>query len=132
MVTFTPVVPTLHQGIPIVDETLPTELVYTPAIADGDTVPISSTMLTMVFLQNAAAVDSHDITFPANVYTATAGGAGLGLSDVIVTVPALTTMLAGVFLPYRFANPGGYCAITYGDGEADMSVAVVQVPYTSK
>ena len=129
--TFTAFVPTLHTGLetPPVE---PMELAFAAAGGDGDMVPISSTMLTLVFLKNSSGATAYDVTFPANVYTETAGGAGEDLGDVVVSATKSATTLAGVFLPYRFANPSGYCAITYGGGEASISVAVAHVPYTSK
>ena len=129
--TFTALVPTLHTGLETVPLD-PTELAFTAAGDTGDMVPISSTKLTMVFLKNSSGATAYDVTFPANVYTETAGGAGEDLGDIVVSATKSATTLAGVFLPYRFANPSGYCTITYGGGAASISVAVVQVPYTSK
>jgi hypothetical protein len=128
--TFTALEPTLHTGL----ETVPVEpaqLAFAAAGADGDMVPISSTMLTLVFLKNDSG-SNYDVTFPANVYTETAGGAGEGLGDATVLATGNAITMAGVFLPYRFANPSGYCAIDYGGGVASISVAVAHVPYTSK
>ena len=128
-VTFTALVPTLHTGLETVPVD-PTELEFVAAGATGDMVPISSTRLTMVFIKNSATTNT--VTFPANVYTETAGGAGEDLGDITVTCAGSGAItLAGVFLPYRFADAAGYCSLTYGTASG-LSIAVVQVPYTSK
>ena len=120
MTTFTvltPIIPTLSTSAAPV-------LTFTSAAAN-QVVPLSSTLMTMVFIKNTSTTQTVTFTHHKT-----------GDSDEVVSAPNGTT-LAGVWLPYRWANTdstsGAYngCEITWG-ATANMSIAVVQVPYASK
>jgi len=133
MTTFsvlTPITPTLDPGP---NATLgvapldPAELVFTSAAAN-QVVPLSDTLMTLVFIKNTSTTQT--VTF-TNYQT-------VGGSDKTVTAASGTT-LTGVWLPYHWGNrdntSGAYggCELTW-HAEAsltNMSIAVVQVPYAS-
>jgi hypothetical protein len=115
----TPITPTLSTSAP-------KELVFTAAAA-SQVVPLSNTLKTIVFIKNTD-TSPHTVTFKHYK---------TGDPDQVVTVANGTTELAGVFLPYRWADRTkadaayGGCEITW-NSNTGMSIAVVQVPAASK
>ena len=121
----TPIVPTLSG-------TAPSELVFTAAAAD-QWAPIATNMVTLVFIKNTDDGQSHSLTFQHYK---------TGDADEVIAVTGATAgamKLAGVFLPYRWANRVaattalglGSCQLTWSN-TTGMSIAVVHVPYASK
>lgn len=125
VVLLTPIVPTL-------DGDDPEELVFTAA-AVNQWAPISSSKVTIIFVKNTDNNVSHYLTLKHyktddTDQTVTLTGATLGAIKV-----------AGVFLPYRWANrTAATAALGLGSNElawsatTGMSIAVVHVPYASK
>jgi len=125
VVLLTPIVPTL-------DGTDPEELLFTAA-AVNQWAPIHVDMMTLVFIKNTDDSQSHSLTFQHYK---------TGDADEVVSVTGATAgamKLAGVFLPYRWANRTaedaeaglGSCQLTWS-ATTGMSIAVVHVPYASK
>jgi hypothetical protein len=125
VVLLTPIVPTLSG-------TAPSELIFTAAAAD-QWAPIATNMVTLVFIKNTDNNVSHSLTFQHYK---------TGDADKVVSVTGATAgaiKLAGVFLPYRWANRVaataalglGSCQLTWS-ATSTMSIAVVHVPYASK
>ena len=125
VVLLTPIVPTL-------DGVTPETLTYTTA-AVNQWAPIAKDMMTMVFIKNTDDGQAHTLTF---THYKTDD------SDEVVSVTGATAgviKLAGVFLPYRWANRTadtallglGSCQLTWSS-TTGMSIAVVHVPYASK
>jgi hypothetical protein len=119
----TPIVPTLSTSVP-------KELVYTAAAA-SQVMPLSDTLMTMAFIKNTDNSVAHTCTFKHYK---------TGDSDQVVSITGATAgavKLAGVWLPYRWANKTptdaayGGCELTWSS-TTGMSIAVVHVPYASK
>jgi len=121
----TPIVPTLSG-------TAPSELVFTAAAAD-QWAPIATDMMTLVFIKNTDNLVSHSLTFKHYK---------TGDVDEVVSITGATAgamKLAGVLLPYRWANRvAATTALGLGSNQltwsqnTGMSIAVVHVPYASK
>ena len=125
VVLLTPIVPTLSG-------TAPEELVFTAA-AVNQWAPIATDMMTLVFIKNTDDGQSHSLTFQHYK---------TGDADEVIAVTGATAgamKLAGVLLPYRWANRVaattalglGSCQLTWSS-VTGMSIAVVHVPYASK
>ena len=108
-----------------------TAFTLTAAGADGDTMPVSDTMRTLVVIANSDS-DAHSVTFQSNPDEW--GNTGTGV-DKVITVPGTagdpTVVIVGPLMPNRFANAEGACVLTYDAGVADMSIGVVNVPNAS-
>ena len=102
-----------------------TQTIAMQEAATYNLVPIAAQMMTLVVIANSDSV-SHTVTF------ASQNGA---LDDVVVTVPATTTVITGSWAPGRWADPlnatlANVCKVTY-DNSADLSLCVLHVPAAS-
>ena len=130
MATLTPVVPTLNGGpntVPGQAPFDPATLTYTAATSGGDIVPVSDTMITVVFIKNSAA-GTPTVTFAgqADPWGGTAASHNLVVTTVTGSGTPSVTM-AGPFLSYRWSNA---IAVTYS-AATNLSLAVVQIPFAS-
>lgn len=122
--TFTPIVPTLAG----------TTFATTAVVAGADTytyIPISSSMRTVVVITNSHATDAKTVTFTSQADEW--GNTGASLNKVI-SVPALTTVITGVWLRNRWADEtdAAYtCTVAYQTA-ANINIAVLNVPNASK
>jgi hypothetical protein len=127
---FTPIVPTIAGTA-----------FATTAVVDGsDTylyIPISSALRTVVVIKNTHSTDTKTVTFTSQADEW--GNTGASLNKVI-TVPALTTVITGVWLRNRWAEETdpGYnfgaalaCEVAYQTA-ANIEIAVLNVPNASK
>ena len=110
---------------PIVTDIDGAELVFTTCQA-GDLVPISTTMLTVVFVKNTDN-SSHTVTFTSK---ADPWGITSSAHDVVLSVTNGTTKVFGVMLPNRWASATNTCALAYS-ATTGMKIAVVHVPLSS-
>lgn len=123
---FTPIVPTVAGTA-----------FATAAVVDGsdeyDYIPISSATRTVVVIKNTAAT-TKTVTFTSQADEW--GNTGASLNKVI-TVPALTTVITGVWLRDRWAETNtptdaAYtCTVAYQTA-ANIEIAVLNVPNASK
>ena len=128
MATLTPMTPTLSggpnvtAGVPPLD---PTTLKFTAAGASGDVMPVSSTMMTLVFIKNSAA-GTPTVTFAGQADSW--GGTAASHNLVVTTTSGAGTAsitFAGVFVPNRWSST---IALTYSVN-TNLSIAVVNIPY---
>jgi len=121
---FTPIVPTIAGTA-----------FATAAVVDGsdeyDYIPISSSLRTVVVIKNTHSTNTKTVTFTSQADEW--GNTGASLNKVI-TVPALSTVITGVWLRNRWADPtdAAYtCTVAYQTA-ANIEIAVLNVPNASK
>jgi hypothetical protein len=124
---FTPIVPTIAG----------TAFATAAVVAGSDTylyVPISSATRTVVVIKNTHSTDTKTVTFTSQADEW--GNTGASLNKVI-TVPALTTVITGVWLRNRWGDAdtptdAAYtCTVAYQTA-ANIEIAVLNVPNASK
>jgi hypothetical protein len=121
---FTPIVPTIAGTA-----------FATAAVVDGsdeyDYIPISSSMRTVVVIKNTHSTNTKTVTFTSQADEW--GNTGASLNKVI-TVPAASTVITGVWLRNRWADAtdAAYtCSVAYQTA-ANIEIAVLNVPNASK
>jgi hypothetical protein len=110
----------------------------TAAVVDGsdeyDYIPISSNTRTIVVIKNTHGSSTKTVTFTSQADEWDNTGASL---NKVITVPALTTVITGVWLRNRWGdantptNAAYTCTVAYQTA-ANIEIAVINVPNASK
>lgn len=126
-----------------IEPTLAGTAFATTDVVDGsdeyDYIPISSDTRTVVVITNSHATLAKTVTFTSQADEWGCTGVSL---DKVITVPALTTVVTGVWMHYRWGDPDALlnddpdtpapysCLVTY-ETAANISIAVINVPNAS-